>query len=107
MSDLRKIVRNTEGIWAGSNNATTKRPTIWLDGVDGTEATSGNCDIWAPRMYCAVMRSTPADAPGHGAQRIRAWRYGRWKKRRAAHTATGWVASRLRNHTPGLRPSVT
>jgi hypothetical protein len=60
--DLRKIVRNTEGVWAGSTNATTKRPTIWLDGVDGTEATSGNCDIWAPRMYCAVMRSSPADA---------------------------------------------
>jgi hypothetical protein len=56
---LRKIVRNTEGIWKGASVGATKRPTIWLAGVDGTEATSGNCDIWAPRMYCAVMRTSP------------------------------------------------
>ena len=56
---LRKIIRNTEGIWKGASVGATKRPTIWLAGVDGTEATSGNCDIWAPRMYCAVMRTSP------------------------------------------------
>jgi len=35
-----------------------------------------------------------------GADRIDARKYGRWKKRLAAHTARPFDASRLKNQTP-------
>lgn len=47
-TDIRKIRRQTEGFW---NAATQDRkwPEVWLDGVDGTEPSSGTASIWSPR----------------------------------------------------------
>lgn len=50
--DLRKISRNDEGVWAhGDGVLGFKQARIWLDGIDGTEATSGtsNGSLWLPR----------------------------------------------------------
>ena len=40
----RTIRSNTEGAWT---SATTKLPTFILEGVDGTEPATGDCEIWA------------------------------------------------------------
>lgn len=40
----RKIIKNTEGTWRPAG----RRIVITLEGVDGTEPTSGTCSIWAP-----------------------------------------------------------
>jgi len=42
-SKSREILTQTEGAWTDD---TTKRPRLLLDGVDGTEAASGDCDLW-------------------------------------------------------------
>ena len=41
---LRRVVWNSEGAWT---NAAAKRPTIRLDGIDGTEGATGTADVWA------------------------------------------------------------
>ena len=46
----RKISRNTEGAWT---DEAAKHPTVYLDGADGTEAGSGDCELWAPS--CATI----------------------------------------------------
>jgi len=46
----RKISRNTEGAWT---DEAAKHPTVYLDGADGTEAGSGDCEFWAPS--CATI----------------------------------------------------
>ena len=46
----RTISRNTEGAWT---NEAAKHPTVYLDGADGTEAGSGDCELWAPS--CATI----------------------------------------------------
>jgi hypothetical protein len=44
---IRKILRNTEGYWT---NVATKKPTLYLDGMDDTEPASGTCDIWIKEL---------------------------------------------------------
>lgn len=46
---LRRIIRNSAGVF--TNQSTTKTPKVWLDpaGVDGTEPSSGSMDIWMPQ----------------------------------------------------------
>lgn len=39
----RKVLHNTEGAFT---NQTTRRPTLILDGIDGTEPATGTMDIW-------------------------------------------------------------
>jgi hypothetical protein len=49
--DLRKIVANTAGMFVGASTETVKRCVLELEGVTGSEASSGTSGkIWAPRM---------------------------------------------------------
>ena len=54
-SKLRRIRSNTEGAWTSS---TTKRPTFILEGVDGTEPVSGDCEIWATSAVALTHENT-------------------------------------------------
>ena len=45
---LRRVIHNTEGVWTTAG--TEVRPVLWLDGMDGTEASSGNCDLWSTSL---------------------------------------------------------
>ena len=48
----RKIIRHTEGSWT---DQLTRRPEFFLDGIDGTEATTGTVGaIWSPRLLVVV-----------------------------------------------------
>ena len=48
--NIRIIDHNTEGYWVGSNIGTTRVPIIHLADADGTEATSGTCELWYKRV---------------------------------------------------------
>ena len=54
-SKLRRIRSNTEGAWTSS---TTKRPTFILEGVDGTEPVSGDCEIWSTSAVALTHENT-------------------------------------------------
>jgi hypothetical protein len=41
----RKIETNTEGAWTDED---AKHPFVTIEGADDTEASSGDCEIWAP-----------------------------------------------------------
>ena len=48
----RKIIRHTEGSWT---DQLTRRPEFFLEGIDGTEATTGTVGaIWSPRLLVVV-----------------------------------------------------
>jgi len=51
-TDVRRITRNTEGSFDA--DGTTRRCRIWFEGADGTEASTGELLIWAPRGVCIV-----------------------------------------------------
>jgi len=61
----RRIASNTAGSWVSSTG--TARPTIYLDGIDGTEVATGTCDIVSPSGVLVVHFTAP--------QRWRYWRY--------------------------------
>ena len=54
----RKIDGNTEGAWT---NESAKHPFVNLKGADDTEATSGDCEIWAPNA-AGLAHSYTSDA---------------------------------------------
>lgn len=49
--DLRTIERHTEGLWT---DRTTRRPVVYLENVDPTDAGSGTGAIWSPRALVLV-----------------------------------------------------
>ena len=51
----RKIGNNSEGAWTDEG---AKYPTVWIDGADDSEATSGDCEIWAPNA-AGIAHSLP------------------------------------------------
>lgn len=51
---LRRVLANSEGYWDGD---TTKHPVLLLDGIDGTEDASGNCDIWSDRILVLLHQN--------------------------------------------------
>ncbi len=57
---VRRIKGNSGGSWT---DATSRRPVFELDSVDGTEPTSGTCEIWARSGVLVVHEVT--DAPTH------------------------------------------
>ena len=49
----RRILGNTEGFWQADTTGVTKQATLWLDGIDGTEDTSGSTGVIVyPRIVC-------------------------------------------------------
>ena len=52
----RKIEKNSEGAWT---EEAAKHPTIFLEGADDTEATSGDCEIWAPSAAGIAHSQSP------------------------------------------------
>ena len=56
LSKTRKILTQTEGAWT---NSTAKRPRLLLEGVDGTEAASGDGEIWFKDM-CGIAHEVTA-----------------------------------------------
>ena len=62
--DLRTVVGNDDGAWTTAG--TVKRPVLRLDGIDGTEAASGTCNIWMPGGAIIVhTASTDQEAAGY------------------------------------------
>jgi len=55
-SKTRKIITQTEGAWTDS---TAKRPRLLLEDVDGTEAASGDGEIWFKDM-CGIAHEVTA-----------------------------------------------
>lgn len=56
-SKYRKVRWNSEGAWT---EVITKRPTLHLDGIDGTEASSGTLSIWYPDAILLVHTNVTA-----------------------------------------------
>ncbi len=62
--DLRKVTANTDGVWTTSG--TVRRPILYLDGIDGTEATSGSMNLWMPGGAIVIhTASTDQEAAGY------------------------------------------
>ena len=57
----RRVASNTPGIWG--NAPSQQRPVIRFDGEDGTEAASGDVDIWAPRLLL-ILHNVAANYSG-------------------------------------------
>lgn len=67
----RKILRNSAGGWTDPTINTTLLPEIRLDGLDGSEPTSGTCDIVFPS---GVTFHAYPSTPPPPAQYFRYWR---------------------------------
>lgn len=50
--DLRKVRWNSEGWWSVQTGR--RRCVVELEGIEGTEAADGTCDIWSPRGLLLV-----------------------------------------------------
>lgn len=59
--DVRKIVRNSAGNWATTTTLSEHRPVIYVEDIDGTEATSGTFDVWWPRALLVIHASGVRD----------------------------------------------
>lgn len=51
-SKLRKITKNTAGVW--TNAAGAVLPAVQFDGLDNTEPASGTLDIWSPSIMIVI-----------------------------------------------------
>ncbi len=52
--DVRKISGNTAGALQSGATVDTRRTTIWIEGVDGTEAASGTFTVYPPRALILI-----------------------------------------------------
>ena len=58
----RKVIRNTAGQWVLGANASRPKCRLYLDGIDGTEDSSGGtCAIWSTRAVAVVHNVSDYD----------------------------------------------